>query len=174
MQPRVKSRHHFSEGASRLRSPGLGVTPCNRTTWKTTMSGTCYTNRLTQTSQVSLKKQCNIDSADQDSINVDATELLTQIAQAFQKSPNLARVLHGDRKIRQGGRGRRTALFPSMKCGGSIPLESRLELAYAVVLERSPSVQEYRTQAIRIRLPKGTIRAPRLFDSNGLWSSRGS
>jgi hypothetical protein len=124
------------------------------------MSGTCYTNRLTQTSQVSLKKQCNIDSADQDSINVDATELLTQIAQAFQKSPNLARVLHGDRKIRQGGRGRRTALFPSMKCGGSIPLESRLELAYAVVLERSPSVQEYRTQAIRIRLPKGRFAHP--------------
>jgi hypothetical protein len=124
------------------------------------MSGTCYTKRLTQASKFSLKKQCNIDSANQDSINGNATDLLIQIAQAFQKPPNPARILHGDRKIRQGGRGRRTALFPSMKCGGSVPLESRLELAYAVVLERSPSVQEYRTQAIRIRLPKGRYAHP--------------
>jgi hypothetical protein len=87
-------------------------------------------------------------------------ELLTQIKKAFQKVPSLARILHGDRLIRQGGRGRRTALFPSSKCGGNVPLESQLELAYAVVLERSSTVQEYRTQAIRIALPSGRFAYP--------------
>lgn len=106
------------------------------------------------------KKQTTIDTSEQDAIKAVNVDLHTQIIQAFQKQPNLARILHGDRKIRQGGRGRRTSLFPSSKCGGSIALESRLELAYAVVLERSPTVQEYRTQAVRICLPSGRFAYP--------------
>lgn len=80
-------------------------------------------------------------------------DLRDQIQAAFQKAPNVARIFHGERRIRQGGRGRRTALFPSCKCQGSVPLESQLELAHAIVLERSPDVKDYRTQAIRIALP---------------------
>ena len=87
-------------------------------------------------------------------------DLFYQIDQAFKKSPNVARIFHGDRRICQGGRGRRTALFPSRKCGGHVPLESQLELAYAVVLERSPLVRDYRTQAIRIPLPGGRSAHP--------------
>jgi hypothetical protein len=86
--------------------------------------------------------------------------LRAQVTSAFEKPPSLARIFHGARRIRQGGRGRRTSLFPSSKCGGNIPLESQLELAYAVVLERSPDVQEYRTQAIRIALPGGRFSHP--------------
>jgi hypothetical protein len=39
-------------------------------------------------------------------------------------------------------------------------LESKLELAYAVVLERSQAVQRYRTQAIHIPLPAGQSAFP--------------
>ena len=88
------------------------------------------------------------------------SDLLGQIAIAFQKEPSVARIFHGERRIHQGGRGRRTALFPSRKCGGSVPLESRLELAHAVLLERSPTVLEYRTQAIQIPLPGGRYAYP--------------
>lgn len=88
------------------------------------------------------------------------SDLLQQMEMAFGKAPNVARVLHGERRIHQGGRGRRTALFPSRKCGGTVPLESRLELAHAVALERSPSVREYRTQAICIPLPGGRFAFP--------------
>lgn len=80
-------------------------------------------------------------------------ELLQEINQAFHRPASLARIFHGERRIHQGGRGKRTALFPSRKCGGSVPLESQLELAHAVNLERSPNVRDYRTQAIRIELP---------------------
>lgn len=116
------------------------------------MSGIFYDQRRTPPSGVASQKYPMPKAT--------SADLLIQISQAFQKQPSLARILHGDRKIRQGGRGRRTALFPSTKCGGSIPLESRLELAYAVVLERSPSVQEYRTQAIRVCLPSGRFAHP--------------
>jgi hypothetical protein len=87
-------------------------------------------------------------------------KLFMEISEAFEKSPDVARILHGDRHIEQGGRGRRTALFPSRKCGGHIPVESQLELAYAVALERSPLVLDYRTQAIRIPLPGGRFAHP--------------
>lgn len=81
--------------------------------------------------------------------------LLAQIEAAFRVAPNVAHTLHGVRRIHQGSRGRRTSLFPSRKSGGAIPLESRLELAYAVTLERNPFVSSYRTQAIQLALPGG-------------------
>lgn len=80
--------------------------------------------------------------------------ILDQIETAFQSIPNIASTLHGQRKIYQGCYGRRTSLFPSTKCGGAIPLESRLELAHAICLERDPTVRNFRTQAIRIPLSK--------------------
>ena len=78
--------------------------------------------------------------------------ILDQIESAFQTTPNIAATLHGQRKIYQGCYGRRTSLFPSTKCGGAIPLESRLELAHAICLERDPTIQCFRTQAIKIPL----------------------
>ncbi|ENU4057304.1 TPA: hypothetical protein PPD39_000725 [Acinetobacter baumannii] len=75
-----------------------------------------------------------------------------QIEKAFQAQPNLASTLHGQRKIYQGCFGRRTALFPSTKSGGAIPLESHLELAQALCLEQNTQVKSFRTQAIKIPL----------------------
>ena len=78
--------------------------------------------------------------------------ILEQIKTAFTTEPNIAATIHGQRKIFQGCYRRRTALFPSKKCGGSIPTESRLELAHAVCLERDPNVVNYRSQALKIKL----------------------
>lgn len=86
--------------------------------------------------------------------------ILAQIDAAFRHPPTVANTLHGVRRIHQGARGRSTSLFPSRKSGGAIPLESKLELAYAVVLERSPVVQRYRTQAVHIPLPAGQSAFP--------------
>lgn len=78
--------------------------------------------------------------------------ILEQIEQAFNNKPSIAGTLHGQRKIFQGCYGRRTALFPSTKCNGSIPVESRLELAHAVSLEQDPNVKDFRTQSLKIQL----------------------
>ena len=75
-----------------------------------------------------------------------------QIEEALIAVPNLASTLHGQRKVHQGSVGKRTALFPSYKNGGMIPLESRLELAHAIALEKDPTVEVYRTQALKIQL----------------------
>lgn len=76
--------------------------------------------------------------------------ILEQIHLAFNQKPNIAGTLHGQRRIYQGCLERRTSLFPSRKAGGSIALESFLELSYAVQLESHPSVESYRTQALKI------------------------
>ncbi|WP_426087913.1 hypothetical protein [Janthinobacterium sp. PSPC1-1] len=91
---------------------------------------------------------------------VDLWHLLDQIEAAFAKPPDVANVRHGQRRIHQGGRGRRTSLFPSRKNNGSIPMESRLELAYGLVLEANPLVSQYRTQAVEIILASGQATIP--------------
>lgn len=78
--------------------------------------------------------------------------ILEQIRIAFESTANVAATLHGQRKIYQGAFGRRTSLFPSQKCCGAIPLESRLELAHAISLEQNPNVINYRSQALKILL----------------------
>lgn len=78
--------------------------------------------------------------------------ILNQINNAFKAEPNLASTIHGQRKIYQGCYGRRTALFPSAKSGGSIPTESHLELAHAICLEKNPQVKCFRSQALKIAL----------------------
>ena len=80
------------------------------------------------------------------------TNILKQIRIAFESTANVAATLHGQRKIHQGAFGRRTSLFPSEKCCGAIPLESRLELAHALSLEQDPNVLKYRSQALKILL----------------------
>lgn len=89
-----------------------------------------------------------------------------QIEKAFQAKPNLASTLHGQRKIYQGCFGLRTALFPSTKSGGAIPLESHLELAQALCLEQSPQVKSFRTQAIKIPLSSNRFSYPDFLVQN--------
>jgi len=76
--------------------------------------------------------------------------ILQQIKDAFETTANIASTIHGQRKIYQGSFGRRTSLFPSRKCCGAIPLESRLELAHAIRLEQDPNITNYRSQALKI------------------------
>ncbi|WP_146012210.1 TnsA endonuclease N-terminal domain-containing protein [Janthinobacterium sp. AD80] len=90
----------------------------------------------------------------------DSNQLFNQIEAAFSKPPDVANVRHGQRQILQGGRGRRTSLLPSRKNGGSMPMESRLELAYALVLEASSTVVQYRTQAVQITLGSDEFAVP--------------
>lgn len=78
--------------------------------------------------------------------------ILKQIRIAFESTANVAATLHGQRRIHQGAFGRRTSLFPSHKCSGAIPLESRLELAHAIHLEQNPNIINYRSQALKILL----------------------
>lgn len=92
--------------------------------------------------------------------SVSSTDILVQIAAAFQMRPDVANLLQGRRRIYQGGRGRRTALFASTKNGGAISVESRLELAHAVALEGSSSVIRYRTQAVCITLTERHVAYP--------------
>ena len=80
------------------------------------------------------------------------TNILEQIRIAFESTANVAATIHGQRKIFQGSFGRRTSLFPSEKCCGAIPLESRLELAHAISLEQDPNILNYRSQLNAIKL----------------------
>ncbi|HAV5768654.1 TPA: endonuclease [Acinetobacter baumannii] len=80
------------------------------------------------------------------------SEIADQINAAFEKSVDISNTYHGLRKINQGCIGKRTALFPSRKNKGMIAVESRLELAHALLLERNPLVVSYRTQALKIAL----------------------
>lgn len=77
-----------------------------------------------------------------------------QVTEAFNTKPTADGVIHGLRKIILGTVGKRPTLFPSKKNGGMIALESRLEFAYALQLERDPEVKAYRTQALKIAISK--------------------
>lgn len=77
-----------------------------------------------------------------------------QIKAAFTLKSNQASIIHGVRRIILGSACKRTALFSSRKNKAMIPVESRLELAYALELEREPRVKLYRTQALKIALLK--------------------
>lgn len=78
------------------------------------------------------------------------TDIEQQIIEAFKKNVDLSGKIAGKRKIEQGSIGKRTSLFPSVKNQAMIPLESKLELAYALSLEQNQNVEAYRTQAIQI------------------------
>ena len=88
------------------------------------------------------------------------SNLHEQIELAFKRGSDIAGVLHGIRKIHQGSVGKRTSLFPSKKNAGMIPIESNLELAYAIELERDLSVVSYRTQALKIQLSRSESNYP--------------
>lgn len=91
-------------------------------------------------------------------------EFLEQAAQAFSTEPSMSSVIHGRRVIKLGKRGTsRSSYFPSKKNAmGSLssvylPMDSRLEAAFAVKLERNPNFRAYRTQAIELDVPGGKV-----------------
>lgn len=88
-----------------------------------------------------------------------ARHVLAQIDTAFRHFPWSPIPSMGVRRIHQGARGRNASLFPRCKSNGAIPLERKLELAYAAVPERSPAVLRYRTQMTHILLPAGNRRS---------------
>ena len=67
----------------------------------------------------------------------------------FRKQTHVSSKFIGERRIKSRI-GSRVSLFPSVKNKGLICLESNLELAHAISLERNDDVLEYRTQAIQI------------------------
>ncbi|MHB1115580.1 PDDEXK family nuclease [Sideroxydans sp.] len=86
--------------------------------------------------------------------------LFEQVDLAFSKEPTLSGVIDGCREIKLGKRGGgRASYFPSKKNAKSglpavaIPVESRAESAFALELERNPSVQAFRTQALALDIP---------------------
>lgn len=76
--------------------------------------------------------------------------ILKQIHSAFDESPELDQVFHGVRRIKLGKHGSRSSLFFSKKCGGFIPVESRLELRHCYQLEANKKVKRYRSQAVKV------------------------
>ena len=68
---------------------------------------------------------------------------------AFRKQTHVSSKFIGERRIKSRI-GSRVSLFPSVKNKGLICLESNLELAHAISLERNEDVLQYRTQALQI------------------------
>lgn len=77
--------------------------------------------------------------------------LLRKFEEAFQKQTHVSSKFIGERRIKSRV-GSRVSFFPSVKNCGLISLESNLELAHAISLERDEDILEYRTQAVQIFL----------------------
>lgn len=75
--------------------------------------------------------------------------LLIKFEEAFQKQTHVSSKFIGERRVKSRI-GSRVSLFPSVKNQGLICLESNLELAHAIALERNEDVLQYRTQAVQI------------------------
>ena len=75
--------------------------------------------------------------------------LLGKFEDAFKKQTHVSSKFIGERRIKSR-KGSRVSLFPSIKNRGLICLESNLELAHAIALERNEDVLQYRTQAVQI------------------------
>lgn len=75
--------------------------------------------------------------------------LLGKFEDAFKKQTHVSSKFIGERRIKSR-KGSRVSLFPSIKNRGLICLESNLELAHAISLERDEDILQYRTQAVQI------------------------
>lgn len=75
--------------------------------------------------------------------------LLGKFEDAFQKQTHVSSKFIGERRVKSRI-GSRVSLFPSVKNQGLICLESNLELAHAIALERNEDILQYRTQAVQI------------------------
>lgn len=77
------------------------------------------------------------------------SNLIHDIDAAFKKETHVSSEHTGIRKVKSRP-GIRIFLFPSKKNSGLVALESSLELAHAIDLERDSDVIQYRTQAIKL------------------------
>lgn len=75
--------------------------------------------------------------------------LVRKFEDAFQKQAHVSSKFIGERRVKSRI-GSRVSLFPSVKNQGLICLESNLELAHAISLERDEDILQYRTQAVQI------------------------
>lgn len=94
--------------------------------------------------------------------------LETQLQEAFEKPITISGQFLGIRNIHHGSFNKRTVIFTSYKNGGAFSLESRLELAHALDLERDISVLKYRTQALKVTLSKAMYAIPDFLILNNL------
>lgn len=94
--------------------------------------------------------------------------LNTQIQEAFEKPITISGQFLGIRNIYHGSFNKRTVIFTSYKNGGAFSLESQLELAHALNLERDMSVLKYRTQALKVTLSKSMYAIPDFLILNNL------
>ena len=94
--------------------------------------------------------------------------LENQLQEAFEKPTTISGQFLGIRNIHHGSFNKRTVIFTSYKNGGAFSLESRLELAHAVNLERDISVLKYRTQALKVTLSKAMYAIPDFLILNNL------
>ena len=94
--------------------------------------------------------------------------LKTQLQEAFEKPITISGQFLGIRNIHHGSFNKRTVIFSSYKNGGAFSLESQLELAHALNLERDISVLKYRTQALRVTLSKTMYAIPDFLILNNL------
>ncbi|MHA3115767.1 hypothetical protein E0H86_01015 [Acinetobacter sp. ANC 4635] len=94
--------------------------------------------------------------------------LQTQIKEAFDKPATISGQFLGIRNIHHGAFNKRTVIFSSIKNGGAFSLESQLELAHALNLERDSRVLKYRTQALKFMLTNDSYAIPDFLILNNL------
>ena len=94
--------------------------------------------------------------------------LETQLQEAFEKPITISGQFLGIRNIHHGSFNKRTVIFSSYKNEGAFSLESQLELAHALNLERDISVLKYRTQALKVTLSKTMYAIPDFLILNNL------
>ena len=94
--------------------------------------------------------------------------LENQLQEAFEKPITISGQFLGIRNIHHGSFNKRTVIFSSYKNGGAFSLESQLELAHTLNLERDISVLKYRTQALKVTLSKTMYAIPDFLILNNL------
>lgn len=95
-------------------------------------------------------------------------DLDSQIREAFDKPLTISGQFLGIRNIHHGSFNKRTVIFSSIKNGGAFSLESQLELAHALNLERDSRVLKYRTQALKFILTNNSYAIPDFLILNNL------
>lgn len=95
-------------------------------------------------------------------------DLASQIKEAFEKPLTISGQFLGIRNIHHGSFNKRTVIFSSIKNGGAFSLESQLELAHALNLERDYRVLKYRAQALKFILTNDSYVIPDFLILNNL------
>lgn len=94
--------------------------------------------------------------------------LYRQLNEAFERPLTISGQFLGIRNIHHGEFNKRTFIFPSYKNDGAFSLESQLELAHAINLERDNRILKYRAQAIKVTLSNKLYTIPDFLILNNL------